>query len=159
MGKELKFKLTGESMVNFLGIKLFRIEATVSFGGVSEGDKGGWVESAEVDGDARVFGNAWVFGDAQVFGNARVFGDAQVFGNAWVFGDARVFGNAWVFGDALDTGWCFAYKDKSWDVTEVPTKDGKGFLLIRDYKAHAADAAPDEIEVDGVKYIKKAEDK
>ena len=115
-----KFELTSE-FVTFLGKKLFRIKALISFGNVEEGELGGYVEKEEnlsndgnawVAGDARVYGNAWVFGnawvygDAEVFGNAwvagdaRVYGDARVFGNAWVAGDARVYGDARVFGDA-----------------------------------------------------------
>ena len=87
-----KFELTSE-FVTFLGKKLFRIKALVSFGDVKEGELGGLVEKEEnldqsgnawVSGDAQVYGNAWVYG------NARVSGDAQVYGNAWVSGDARV---------------------------------------------------------------------
>ena len=107
----LKFKLTDETKINFLGKKLFRIEATADFGSVKKGDKGGWVESERLsNGNARVFGNAWVSGDAEVSGDAWVSGDAEVSGNARVFGDAevsgnaRVFGNAWVFGNAEVSG-------------------------------------------------------
>ena len=91
-----KFELTSE-FVTFLGKKLFRIKALISFGNVEEGELGGYVEKEEnlsndgnawVAGDARVYGNAWVYGDARVFGNARVYGDAEVFGNARVYGDA-----------------------------------------------------------------------
>ena len=119
MGKDIKFKLTTETKVNLFGVKLFRIEATcdIKERGVKKGEKGGWVESKEVNGNARVSGNAWVSGDAEVYGNARVYG------------------NAWVFGNDLDTGYCFAYKNNDWNVTEVPTKDGSGVLLIKDYKA------------------------
>ena len=88
---DIKFKLTDETKINFLGVKLFRIQATVSFGSVKEGDKGGWVSSEKLDnGNARVSDDAWVSDDAEVFGNARVYG------NAWVSDDARVSGNAWV---------------------------------------------------------------
>ena len=86
--KDIKFKLTAESKINIWGVKLFRIEATVDFRDIKKGDKGGWLENAEVKGDARVSGDAWVSGDAEVSGNARVFGDAWVSGNARVFGDA-----------------------------------------------------------------------
>ena len=103
-----KFELTNE-FVTFLGKKLFRIKALISFGNVKEGELGGYVEKEEnlsndgnawVYGDARVYGNAEVSGDARVYGNARVFGDAEVSGNARVFGDAEVSGNARVFGNA-----------------------------------------------------------
>ena len=104
-------------------VNLHRIRATRSIPkwNVKKGDIGGWIETEKnlsQDGDAWVFGDAWVsgkarvFGDAQVsgnarvsgdawvFGNARVSGDAQVFGDAWVSGEAQVFGDAWVSGDA-----------------------------------------------------------
>ena len=38
-----KYKLTKETQT-FLGIKLFRIQANTSFGIVSAGEKGGWIE-------------------------------------------------------------------------------------------------------------------
>lgn len=100
-----------------------------------------WVSgNAEVYGDARVSGDAWVYGDAEVSGDAEVYGNAEVYGDAWVFGNAWVYGNAWVSGNArvsgnaINTGYCFAYKNNDWDITEVPTKDGSGVLLIKDYK-------------------------
>ena len=53
-----------------MGRKLFQIEALISFGNVSKGEKGGYIEKEE--NLSQVFGNAWVFGDAWVYGNARV---------------------------------------------------------------------------------------
>ena len=67
-----KFELTSE-FVTFLGKKLFRIKALISFGNVKEGELGGYVEKEENlsnDGNAWVHGNAMVYGDAEVFGNA-----------------------------------------------------------------------------------------
>ena len=104
---------------------LHQIKALRSFGTVSKGDLGGYIEkeanlshegtcwvygSAGVYGNARVYDNAWVSGnarvsgDARVSGNARVGGDAAVSGNAVVYGDARVYGNATVSGDAGVSG-------------------------------------------------------
>ena len=91
-----KFELTSE-FVTFLGKKLFRIKALISFGNVKEGELGGYVEKEENlsnDGNAWVSGDAWVYGDAEVSGDARVSGDAWVSGNAWVYGDAEVSGDA-----------------------------------------------------------------
>ena len=115
----MKYKLTTET-INVFGITLFRIEALVSFGDISKGYKGGFIEkesnlsqvygdawvcgNAQVSGDAQVSGNAQVYGDAQVSGDAQVYGDAQVSGNAWVSGDAQVSGNAQVYGDAWVSG-------------------------------------------------------
>ena len=107
-----KFELTSE-FVTFLGKKLFRIKALVSFGDVAEGELGGFIErennldqygDAWVCGNARVYGNAQVSGDARVCGDARVYGDAQVSGDAWVYGDAQVSGDAWVCGNARVCG-------------------------------------------------------
>ena len=108
-----KFELTSEFITNILGTKLFRIKALMEFGNVKAGDLGGYIEKEENldhDGDAWVYGNAWVYGDAwvygnaEVYGNAWVYGDAEVYGNAWVYGDAWVYGNAWVYGDAWVCG-------------------------------------------------------
>ena len=79
-----KFELTSE-FVTFLGKKLFRIKALISFGNVEEGELGGYVEKEENlsnDGNAWVSGDAWVYGDAEVCGNARVYGDARGYGDA-----------------------------------------------------------------------------
>ena len=126
-----KYELTTE-FITFLGRKLFRVKALVSFGDVEAGELGGYIEKesnldqngnawvygdAQVGGDARVSGNAWVYGDAQVYGNAWVYGNAQVYGNAWVYGDAqvggdaRVSGNAWVYGNAQVYGNAWVYGD------------------------------------------------
>ena len=69
-----KFELTSE-FVTFLGKKLFRIKALVSFGDVKEGELGGLVEKEE---NLDQSGNAWVYGNARVSGNARVYGNARV---------------------------------------------------------------------------------
>ena len=61
-----KFELTTDTKM-FLGRKLFRIKALISFGNVRAGDAGGYIEKEEnlsQSGDAWVSGNAWVFGDA-----------------------------------------------------------------------------------------------
>ena len=101
------FKLTAETKINALGIKLYRIECTIDCKWAKVGDKGGWVESEDnLSGNAWVGDNAWVYGDAKVYGdawvgdNAWVYGDAKVGGNAWVYGDAKVYGDAWVSGNA-----------------------------------------------------------
>ena len=85
-----KFKLTKEAKIVF-GIKLFRIQALISFNDVIKGELGGWLEKEE---NLSQFGDAWVSGDARVSGRARVSGDA------WISGRARVSGDAWISGDA-----------------------------------------------------------
>ena len=91
-----KFELTSE-FVTFLGKKLFRIKALISFGNVKEGELGGFVEKEE---NLDQSGNAWVSGNARVSSNAWVSGDARVSSNAWVSGDAEVYGDARVSGNA-----------------------------------------------------------
>lgn len=85
-----KFELTTDTKMLF-GRKLFRIKALISFGNVTAGDLGGYVEK---EGNLSHDGNAWVFGNAWVYGNAEVSGNAEVFGNARVYGDAEVFDDA-----------------------------------------------------------------
>lgn len=97
-----KFELTTDTKM-FLGRKLFRIKALISFGNVKEGDLGGYVENESNlshSGDAWVYGNAWVYDNARVYGEARVYGNARVYGEAWVYGNAWVSDNARVSGDA-----------------------------------------------------------
>ena len=102
-----KYKLTNET-VKYLEKTLYRIEALKTFGIITKGQKGGFIEAeknlsqfgdAWVSGDAWVFGNACVSGDAWVSGNARVSGDGRVSADARVSGNARVFSAAWVSGD------------------------------------------------------------
>lgn len=62
-----KFELTTETKINIFGKKLFRIKALISFGPISAGEKGGWVEKEE---NLSQSGNAWVFGNAEVYDNA-----------------------------------------------------------------------------------------
>ena len=81
---EKKFKLTEET-ISLYGITLYRIEAIISFGNISAGDKGGYVQKED---------NLSQYGDAWVYGNAEVSGDAWVCGDAWVYGNARVYGDA-----------------------------------------------------------------
>ncbi len=79
-----KFELTSE-FVTFLGKKLFRIKALISFGNVEEGELGGYVEKEENlsdDGNAWVYGNAWVSGDAMVSGDAD-YATVQGFGSEY----------------------------------------------------------------------------
>ena len=107
----MKYKLTEETKV-VAGVTLHRIQALKSFGNVTKGDLGGWIESEDNlshSGDCWVYRYARVFGDAEVFGYAKVFGNARVFGKAWVYGDARVYGGAWVCEDAWVSGDAWVY--------------------------------------------------
>ena len=91
-----KYELTGDCKV-FMGRKLFRIRALISFGDVDAGDVGGYVEKEENLSQA---GNAWVYGNAAVCENAKVYENAEVYGDAEVYGNAEVCGDAKVYVDA-----------------------------------------------------------
>lgn len=102
-----KYELTTETKINAFGKKLFRIKALVSFGPVSAGEKGGWVEKEEnlsqsgnacVRGNSEVYDNACVRGNVEVRGNACVRGNSEISGNIEMSGDAEISGNAWVSG-------------------------------------------------------------
>ena len=82
-----KYKLT-EKYIIVDGVKLFQIQALVSFGTVSAGDFGGYIQKEE---NLSQSGNAWVFDNALVSGNARVYGNAWVYGNAQVYGRNSIF--------------------------------------------------------------------
>ena len=73
-----KYELTGDCKV-FMGRKLFRIRALISFGDVDAGDVGGYVEKEE---NLSQDGDAWVYENAKVYGNAKVYENAKVCGNA-----------------------------------------------------------------------------
>jgi hypothetical protein len=88
---EKKYELIEDQTVKVFGKTLFRIRAVRTFGIVTEGDLGGYIESEKnLDHE----GAAWVYGDARVYGAAWVYGYAQVYGAARVYGDARVYGYA-----------------------------------------------------------------
>ena len=151
-----KYKLLKNDTKEWCGITLFRIEATASFGSVSKGDKGGFIEkevnleqdgNAWVYGDARVSGNAWVYGDAQVSGNAQVYGDAQVSGNAWVYGDARVSGNAWVYGKLkLSRGYFFGLRYKKEEIKYHKLDEDYELIYKGDAKIEEGDKGDAKIE-------------
>ena len=98
----MKYSLT-KNKIEVCGKTLFQIKAEISFGSVSKGDLGGYIEKEE---NLSQENNAWVYGNARVYGNAEVYGNARVYGDAWVSGNARVYGNAMVYGKIkLEFGW------------------------------------------------------
>ena len=86
-----KFELLLDDTITIFGIKLFRIKALISFGGVEKGELGGYIEKED---NLSFYGNAWVSGDAWVYGNAGVYSNARVSGDA----DYIVFKNHWSSG-------------------------------------------------------------
>ena len=73
-----KYSLTSNK-IEVLGTTLFQIKAEMSFGSVSKGDLGGYIEK---ESNLSMEGNAWVYGNAQVSGDARVYGNARVYGDS-----------------------------------------------------------------------------
>ena len=67
-----KFELTSETRV-VNDKTLYRIRALRSFGDVTKGDLGGYVES---ESNLSHSGNAWISGNACVYGDALIGGDA-----------------------------------------------------------------------------------
>ena len=115
--KTKKYELVAEKSIEYFGLKLFRIRALISFGVVSAGEEGGFVESeknVDQSGNAWVSGNARVYGNAQVYGDARVYGDAQVSGNAWVYGNAQLL---WVSKVGGELGVLTAFRNSFGGIT------------------------------------------
>ncbi len=75
-----KYKLTSEQK-QIGSLTLFRIEALCSFGIVTKGERGGFIEKEDnlsQEGDAWVSGDALVYGDAQVSIRADIKGKAKI---------------------------------------------------------------------------------
>ena len=152
-----KYELTTKTKMRF-GRKLFQIKALVSFGDVTAGDLGGYIEKEENlshDGDAWVYDRALVFGDAKVCGNAWVFGDAIVRGDAHVCGDAQVYGEARVSSDADYI--CFkGFGSESRNTTMFRTKNGDIYVCCGCFEGSLKEFAEKVKETHGSsKYAKE----
>ena len=102
-----KYKLT-KNTKDYFGAKLFQIEALMSFGSVSKGDLGGWIEKE---------------------------GNLSMSGNAWVYGNARVYGNAWVSGKLkLEAGFFFGIRYQKEEIKYVPVNDDYELISKGDVK-------------------------
>ena len=82
-----KFKLTDDTIV-IDGITLHRIKALRSFGNVTKGNFGGWVEKEE---NLSQLGDAWIDENAKVYGNAYIFENALISGEAMIYGHASIY--------------------------------------------------------------------
>ena len=72
---DMKYELLAGQSIQRGNRTLFRVRALVSFGSVSAGECGGYIEFAN---NLDQSGNAWVYGNAQVSGNAWVYGNAAI---------------------------------------------------------------------------------
>ena len=145
-----KYKLTSVKK-EWCGITLFQIEALISFGDISKGDKGGFIEK---ESNLSQDGNAWVYGNAQVSGDAWVSGNAQVSGNAWVYGNAQVSGNAWVSGKLkLTLGYFFGLRYQKEEIKYVKLDKDYEIVCKGDIKfGEEENRNPKEIVVNNARY-------
>ena len=98
-----KYELLENDTVNVDNKTLYRIKALKSFGNVTKGDLGGYVQSDDNlsrNGFCWIYDNALVYDNAKVYDNARVSGSAKVYGNTWIYDNARIFGSALVYDNA-----------------------------------------------------------
>ena len=107
--EDIKFRLLKETVIEFEGHKLYRIEALRSFGTVRKGELGGYVETEDnlshqgscwVYNNAKVYDYAKVYDDSTIRHEAQIYGHAKVYGQACVNGNAQVYGHAKVYGEA-----------------------------------------------------------
>ncbi len=131
-----KYKLTNNTK-DYFGTTLYQIEALISFGSVSKGELGGWIEK---ESNLEQSGNAWVSGDA------RVFGDAQVSGNAWVYGNAQVSGEL-----KLSLGYFFGIRYNKEEIKYVKIDDNNELICKGNIKVEEEN--PQKIEL-----LKKADE-
>lgn len=88
-----KYELTDNYIIHN-DKKLYQIKAISSFGEVSAGDLGGYIEKEE---NLSQDGNAWVYEKAKIYDNACVYENARVSGNVEVYNNARIYGNADIY--------------------------------------------------------------
>ena len=103
------FKLTSESKVNAIGVKLFRIELNIDCKWGKAGDKGGWVEKEEnIHPDFNNAEKGYISG-GEISGNAVISGGeisggyirgGEISGNAVISG-GYISGNAVIRGNAV----------------------------------------------------------
>ena len=129
-----KYSLT-KTTKEFLGRTLYQIKAEISFGSVTKGELGGFIEKEE---NLSQDNNAWIFGDAWIFGNAQISGNAWIFGNARIYGDAQISGNARISLKASFTKGWFIGGDDSGKITDITDKTGsthwKNQYVLGDYE-------------------------
>lgn len=87
---ERKYEFTGETKL-IEGVELRRIVAARSFGKVSKGDLGGWIQSTF---NLSLNGNCWVFDESAVYDHASITENAIVEKGSLVYGRAAVRNDA-----------------------------------------------------------------
>ena len=102
-----KYEITNDTKT-INGVTVHRIVALKSFGNVTKGDLGGWIEK---ESNLSQSGNAWVTDDAVIYGEASVKGDAKVSGNAVVYDHALINCHANVTDNVIIRGRSFISGD------------------------------------------------
>src|SRR3990167_625436 len=107
-----KYKLTKKN-INHFDRTLFQIQAIASFGGISKGDLGGYIEKED---------------------------NLSQKGNAWVSGNAQVYGDAWVSGEIkLSLGYFFGYRYKKEEIKYYRVDDDYEVIYKGDAKIEGGD--------------------
>lgn len=70
---------------------LYKIKALETFGDVSSGQTGGYVESTD---NLSQFGCCWLYDNAKVFAGGRVFDSGKAFDNVIIGGNGKLYGCA-----------------------------------------------------------------
>lgn len=105
-----KYELVQDDTRLYGGVILYRIRALKSFGAVSAGEIGGYIESMSnlsqsgscwVEKDAIVRGRATVKENAAICGHAVVEGHAYIYGNCTIKDNAFISENAKIYGKAM----------------------------------------------------------
>ena len=105
--KKKKFKLEKDHYITVSGKKLYRIKALKSFGDVSKGEVGGYIEheyNLSHDGNCWIYDSAKVMDDALITHNAKLYDKVLVRDTASVGGNAIIAGKAYISGDAVLSG-------------------------------------------------------
>jgi len=103
-----KYELT-DDCIEIDDHKLYRIKALRTFGDVTEGNLGGYIEKED---NLAHDGTCWVYNDAKVYGNAKVCDsakvrkksivvDACICGATSIHDNAKIYGNAKISGNAI----------------------------------------------------------
>lgn len=112
-----KYRLLQSETINYNGVKLYRIQSLIDIPkyNIKKGQKGGFVESeknllnsyseyqqridtAWIDGNAKVYGDAVISGDVYVYDNATISGDITIVCAMQIGGNTRITGNGSIFG-------------------------------------------------------------
>lgn len=93
MMSKKKYDFVKSDSIQRAGRTLTRIRALKNFGGIKEGELGGYIQGAQ---NLSQEDTCWVYNGAFVYDTATVRDDAIIYGAACVFGNALIYGAAQV---------------------------------------------------------------